>query len=153
MSLSYAIEHASSNTTESLTISVAEKSTMTLQSTQVDPKTGRTTATYLISSGDVNHPAYVIYVADPVLNAAKTRYASVTFKTWATQTDSVTGAVLWYPVQSTVSFVIANGAPVQLADFSKFINCAMSYTYASVTSGAKDTAWLQSLLFGNPAVK
>lgn len=153
MTLSYGIDHVSSNTTESITTVLADKTTMVLVSSDVDVKTGRATATYVLATGDPNHPAQVIFAVDPVVNSNKSRYGSVTFKTWSTQTDSVTGVVTYWPVQATMSFVIQNGAPVQLADFNKLIAAVFSYTFASASSGTRDTAWLQDLLFGSPQVK
>jgi len=153
MSISYGIDHVSSNPTESVTVSVAEKSTMALLTTRTDAKTGRITTVYIIGSGDTNHPATVTYTVDPVSNSAKTRYGSCTVQTWATQTDSITGIKTLWPIQATVSFVITNGSPVQLTDFNQLIACVYSYTYASVSAGVRDTAYLQDLLFGNPTVK
>jgi hypothetical protein len=153
MTITYGIDHVSANSTESVTVLIAEKSTMTFSSVKTDPKTGRITTTYLIGSGDANHPAYVVYIADPVSPGVKTRYGSVTIQTWATQTDSVTGIETWWPIQATTSFVITNGSPVQLADFNKLVAAVFSQTYASVASGVRDTAWVQNLLFGNPTVK
>jgi len=153
MSLSYAITHASGNTTESVTLSVAEKTSMVLTGHDTDPKTGRVSATYVLSSGDPTHPATVRYSLDPVSVNGKSRYASVTFQTWATQTDSVSGLVTWFPIQVTMSFVIAGGAPVQLADLMQLAACGFSYTYASVAGGVRDTVWLQDILFGSPTVK
>nr|QDH87789.1 MAG: hypothetical protein H1Bulk28FD40_000002 [Leviviridae sp.] len=150
MSLSYEITHVSANSTESVTTLVADKSGRVFTNVDSDPKTGRITATYTLASGDVNHPATVEYAVDPIALGAKNRYGSVTFRTWNTVTDSVSGEIKWWPIQATVSFVIASGAPVQLADFNKLIACAFSYTYASVASGVRDTAWLQNLLFGSP---
>lgn len=152
MSHSYEITHASSNTTESVTLSVADKTGMVLANIDADPKSGRITSTYILASGDVAHPATVQYSVDPVKGDGKTRYGSVTFRTWATDTDSISGAIVWYPVQATVSFVIPDGAPVQLADFMKLIAVVFSYTYKAVASGARDTAWAQNLLLGGSAM-
>lgn len=152
MSLSYEITHVSSNSTESVTTLVAEKSTMVEKSEVVD-KSGRITKTYVIGSGDVNHPANVRYVIDPPAAGIESRYGSVTFTTWVTQTDSVTGEITWWPIQATMSFVVQDGSPVQLADFDKLVAAVFSYTYLSVASGVRDTTWLQTLLFGSPAVK
>jgi len=152
MTISYEITHVSSNSTESVTTSIADKTGKVFTNVQADPKTGRITSTYTLNSGDVTHPATLRYSVDPVDLSAigKTRYASITFNTWATQTDSVTGLITWFPVQATVSFVLPQGAPVQLADLNKLIAVIFSYTYASVSSGVRDTAWLQDLLFGAP---
>jgi len=150
MTLSYAIDHVSSNSTESVTTIVADKSGRVSTQLDSDPKTGRNTSVYTLSSGDPNHPATITYSVDPPSQDAKTRYGSITFRTWCTQTDSVTGIVTWWPIQATISFVITNGAPVQLADFNKLIAAIFSYSYASVSSGVRDTVWLQNLLFGSP---
>lgn len=151
MTISYGIDHVSGNSTESVTTIVAEKDTLVLVAPDKDPKSGRISATYSVGSGDVNHPATLDVAIDPVV-IGKSRYGTFTFKTWATQTDSVTGIVTYWPVQATVSFNIGAGAPVQLADFNKLIAAAFSYTYASVTAGVRDTAWLQKLLYGSPTV-
>jgi len=153
MSLSYAITHVSGNTTESVTTTVAEKSTMVAKSNVTDPKTGRITETYVIGSGNNNYPANVRYVIDPPAGGDSSRYGSITITTWVTQTDSVTGDITYWPIQATMSFVIQDGSPVQLSDFNQLIAAAFSYTYASVSGGVRDTAWLQNLLFGSPVVK
>jgi hypothetical protein len=153
MTLSYEITHVSSNSAESVSTLIAEKTTMSLKSNVTDPKSGRITATYILGSGDSNHPATVRYVVDPPASGITNRYGSVTVNTWATQTDSITGIVTWYPIQATMSFVIVDGSPVQLADFNKLIAAAYSYTYLSQASGVRDTTWLQTLLYGSPQVK
>ena len=152
MSLSYEITHVSSLSTESVTLSVPEKSAMVLQSSDTDPKTGRNVATYSIDTGDVSHPANVVISVDPLSAGGKTRYGSIVFKTWATQTNSITGEVDYWPVQASVSFVLASDAPVQLTDFMKLLGAAFAFTYASVTTGARDTVWANKLLFGSPVV-
>jgi len=152
MTQTLAIDLVSSASTESVTTVIAPKSSMTPGGSSTDPKTGRVTTIYNIASSDGIHVATVRYQVDPIAAGAKTRYGSVTFSTWVTSSDSVTGIITWFPIQATVSFVIQNGSPVVLADFNKLIAATFSFAYASVSSGTRDTAYLQRLLLGSATV-
>jgi hypothetical protein len=152
MALSYAVDHANAST-ESVNVEVAAKSELTLVSTDVDPKTGAVTSTYLLASGDANFPSYVTYRAEQQTRGGKSvRRVSMTFSTWATETDSVTGVVRHEPLNGTYSFVVPMAYTVELADMDDFIGNCFSFLYASVSAGARSTTYLQKLLYGAPQV-
>jgi len=152
MSLSYAIDHAVAST-ESVNVEVAAKSELTLVSTDIDPKTGAVISTYLLASGDANFPSNVTYRAEQQTRGGKTvRRVSMTFSTWATETDSVTGIVRHEPVTGTYSFVVPMAYTVELADMDDFIGNCFSFLYSSVSAGARTTTYLQKLLYGAPQV-
>jgi hypothetical protein len=152
MSLSYALDHVSAST-ESVLVELAAKSELTLISTDTDVKTGAVVSTYTLASGDTQFPAYVTYRAE--IQSRKTgviRRISMTFDTWATQTDSVTGVIDRLPISASFAMNIPQGFTVELADIDDFIGVAFSFLFASQSSGARSTTYLSKLLYGAPQV-
>jgi hypothetical protein len=153
MSLSYSIDHLSTSI-EDVSIEVAAKSEMTLQGTGPDPKTGDQVSTYVLASGDNSFPATVVYRAGVQTRAGSPiRRISMTFGTWATKADSVTGVDVKLPLVATVSFNIPADMTVEVADMDDLIGNLFSFLYLSVTTKVRDTTWLQKLLYGVPQVK
>jgi hypothetical protein len=152
MSISYDITHVET-TTESVDVEVAQKTDMVLQSTFTDPKTGEITSTYVLANGDNSYQANVIYRNGlQTRQNAPIRRFSVTFTTWATSTDSVSGVVVHKPITGSMNFTIPADLTVETADMDAFIGNLVSYLYESVSAGARDTSWLEKLLFGIPQV-
>jgi len=151
VSITYSIDHVASST-EAVNVEVAAKSEMTRQSTVVDPKTGDVLSTYVLSSGDNAYPATVTYrIQNQGSSSNPTRRAVMTFSTWATSDDGL-GTVIKKPLSGSISFVVPANLTVELADMDDFIGNLFSFLYASVTTGARSTAWLQKFLFGVPEV-
>lgn len=152
MTISYSLDHVSSST-EVVNVELAAKSEMTLRSTSVDPKTGETTSVYVLASGDMNYPATVTYrtAIQNRANGAKRRI-SMTFSTWAVQTDSVTGEEVRKEISTSISLLVPGDLTLELADIDDLIGVAFSFMYASVSSGARNTGYLQKLLYGVPQV-
>lgn len=153
MSITYSIDHVSTSV-EDVSVEIAAKSEMTLQSTDVDPKTGEVVSVYVLASGDNSFPAYVT-LRSSIQNRASgaIRRASMTFSTWATAADGVSGIDTKKPFSGTVSFNIPADMTVEVADMDDFIGNLFSYLYLSVTTKVRDTTWLQKLLYGIPQVK
>jgi len=148
MTLTYEITHAVASV-EDVSIEVAPKSEMTLQSTTTDPKTGEVASRYVLASGDVNHPADITYrSALQTRGGALIRRITVTFSTWATSTDSVTGIVVYKPVQASFSMNIPVDMTTELADIDDFLGTTFSFLYASVSVKVRNTGYLQKLLYG-----
>jgi hypothetical protein len=148
MTVSFSIDHLSTSV-EDVSVEVAAKSEMILQSSDVDPKTGDVTSTYVLASGDNAFPATVIYRTSLQKRAgAAVRRLSMTFNTWSVSTDSVTGIVVRKPLSATVSFVIPADMTVEVADMDDLVGNLFSFLYLSVTTKVRDTAWLQKLLYG-----
>jgi hypothetical protein len=148
MTVSFSIDHLSTSV-EDVSVEVAAKSEMILQSSDVDPKTGDVTSTYVLASGDNAFPATVIYRTSLQKRAgAAVRRLSMTFNTWSVSTDSVTGIVIRKPLSATVSFVIPADMTVEVADMDDLVGNLFSFLYLSVTTKVRDTAWLQKLLYG-----
>ena len=152
MSLSYAIDHVVTST-ESVNVEVAAKSEMTLVSTDIDPKSGDVISTYVLASGDVAFSATIIYrIATQSRAGGTIRRISATFSTWATETDSVTGAINRKPINSTFSLNIPADMTVELADVMQLLGNCFSFLYPSVAAGVRNTGYLQKLLYGSPQV-
>lgn len=153
MALSYSLDHVPSST-ESVLVEVAAKTEMTLQSNTTDQKTGEQTCVYVLASGDMNFPATVTY-RSAIQNRSdgKKRRVSMTFSTWATTTDSVAGTDSKKEISSTISLLLPADATIELADVDDLIGVTFSWMYLSQSSGARDTTWLQKLLYGVPQVK
>jgi len=151
MSHTYSIDHANAST-ESVLVEVAEKSYMTLQSTDVDPKTGDILSTYVLATGDASYPATVTYrVQNQTQRGKPVRRIVVTLNTWATDDDGL-GLVLKEPISSSFSMVIPASFTIELADLDDFIGNMFSFLYASQSAGARNTGYLQKLLYGVPQV-
>lgn len=153
MTLTYSLDHVPS-TTESVAVEVAAKSEMTLQSNSTDPKTGEQTCVYVLASGDMNFPATVTYrIGLQNRSDGKKRRVSMTFSTWATVADSVTGIDTKKEISSTFSMLLPADVTIELADVDDLIGTTFSWLYLSQSAGARDTTWLQKLLYGVPQVK
>jgi len=153
MTVTYSIDHVASSV-EDVSVEVAAKSEMTLQSTFTDPKTGDVTSTYVLASGDGNYPATVSYRSSvQSRSTGAIRRISMTFSTWATAADSVTGIDTKKPISVTTSFNIPADMTIELADMDDLIGNSFSLLFLSVTTKVRDTTWLQKLLYGIPQVK
>jgi len=153
MTISYAIDHLSTSV-EDVSVEVAAKSEMTLQSTTTDPKTGEVTSTYVLASGDNGFPAFVTYRAS-VQNRASgsVRRLSMTLSTWATKSDSVSGTDEKKNLSIGVTITVPSDMTIEVSDVDDLIGNAFSFLYLSVTAKVRDTSWLQKLLYGIPQVK
>jgi len=153
MSLTYSIDHVVTSV-EDVSVEVAPKSELTLRQVTTDPKTGEISAEYVLASGNDNYPAVVTYrtVLQRRNNALKRRI-SMTFQTWATTADSVTGIDVKKEISGTMSMILPPDATLELADLDDFLGNVFSYMYLSVTTKVRDTTWLQKLLYGIPQVK
>lgn len=153
MSITYSIDHIATSV-EDVSVEVAAKSEMTLQSTSTDPKTGEVVSTYVLASGDNSFPATVTF-RNSVQNRnnGAIRRVSMQFSTWATSSDSVTGIDTKKPFIGSVAFNIPADMTVEVADMDDFIGNLFSFLYLSVTTKVRDTTWLQKLLYGVPQVK
>lgn len=152
MSITYSIDHVST-TVEDVSVEVAAKTEMTLQSTDVDPKTGDVTSIYVLASGDNSFPANITYRSSIQSRAGGSiRRVSMTFSTWATQSDSVSGTDTKKPFSGTVSFNMPADMTIEVADMDDFIGNLFSFLYLSVSTKVRNTTWLQKLLYGVPQV-
>lgn len=153
MTLTYSIDHAQTNV-ESVNIEVPEKTSMVLQGTSTDPKTGEIVSTYVISTGDNAFPATVVYRGSLQNRATgQIRRLSVTFNSWAVKSDSVAGVDTRKPISGTISFNVPADITIETADMDDFIGNLFSFLYLSVSAGARDTTWIAKLLYGVPQVK
>ena len=153
MTITYSLDHVST-TVEDVSVEVADKSNLVLQSTSTDPKTGDVTSIYVVSTGDNAYPAYVTYrVAVQKRAAGVIRRMSMTFDTWAVKSDSVTGIDTREPISGTISINAPANMTIETADLDDFIGNLFSFLYDSVTVKARNTTWLSKLLFGVPQVK
>lgn len=151
MPITYTIDHISSST-ESVLVETAPKSEMVSQGTVVDPKTGAKTTSYSLASGDSAYPGVVEYRVEaqnrggfPILRV------SMTFKTWATSDDGL-GTVVKRPLVSTFAVNLPADLTIELADFDDLIGNVFSFLYASQSAGARNTGYIQRLLYGSPTV-
>jgi len=153
MSLTYSIDHALTSV-EDVSVEVADKANMVFQGNKTDPKTGEISASYVVSNGDNSYPATVTY-RSVVQNRASgpVRRISMTFDTWATRSDSVSGLDTKKSLSGTISVNMPADITVETADMDDFIGNLFSYLYLSVTTKVRDTTWLGKLLFGIPQVK
>jgi len=152
MTVSNTIDHAPS-TTESVLVAAAPKSEMTLQSVVSDPKTGEIAATYVLASGDFRYPATVVFRSAIQTRATGSkRRISMTYSTWATSTDSISLSETKREISTSVSMLIPADTTLELDDLDVLLSTAYSFMYAQVTSGVRNTAWLQKLVFGLPEV-
>jgi len=153
MSITYSIDHVPTSV-EDVSVEVAAKSEMTLRQVSTDPKTGEISAEYVLASGDDNYPATITYRT--VLqrrNSALKRRISMTFQTWATASNSVSGEDTKKEISGTVSMILPSEMTLELADLDDFLGNIFSMMYLSVTTKVRDTTWLQKLLYGIPQVK
>jgi hypothetical protein len=153
MTVTTVISAVTGASTESVTTPVADKTNLVLVSSDIDPKTGRTTAIYTLSGADAGYPITLTVNSDPSGPGVKSRYCSMTFRTWVKQSSDVTDITTRWPIQVSVSFVVTGDAPLLLADLNTLVGVAFSYSYLSVAAGVRDTTWLAKLLSGSPQVK
>jgi hypothetical protein len=148
MSLTYTIDHAVA-TVEDVSVEVADKASLALQST-IEDTAGGVVSTYVINAGDPTYPATVVYRSALVLPKGKPPYrrASVTLNSWARVADSVTGLDKLSPIQATISINIPQEFPVELADLNVFLGNLYSFTYPSVSTKLRATTTLSKLMFG-----
>lgn len=152
MTITYSIDHLSTSV-EDVSVEVAAKSEMTLQSTTTDPKTGEVVSTYVLASGDNSYPANVTYrVALQKRSDGMIRRLSVTFSTWATSADDVTGVTTKKPLSGTISFNVPADMTIEVADMDDMLGNLFSFAYLSVTTKVRSTAWLAKFLYGIPQV-
>lgn len=152
MTITYSLDHVNSST-ESVNVEVAAKSELTLQSTDVDPKTGEVVSTYILASGDNAYPAYVTFRSGiQNRNSGSVRRISMTFSTWAVATDDVAQTVTRKPISATAAFNVPADMTIEVGDFDDFIGNAFSFLYASVGTGARNTGYITKLLYGAPQV-
>lgn len=155
MSKSYVLEHCAS-ATESVLVETAAKSEMTRTFQGVDPTdpTGQTQMTeYTLNSGDSAYPATVTYRnVTRAKGGDAVRRFSLTFQTWATETESVTGEVRRKPVSAQINFSLPVSFSVELADLDDMLGNLFSFMYASQSSGARATGYLSVLQFGGTQV-
>lgn len=152
MSLSYTIDHVVT-TTEAVNIEVAAKSELTLISTDVDAKSGDVVSTYILASGDAQFPAYVSYrISAQSRGGSPVRRIQVSFNTWASETDSVTGIIVRKPVSGSIALTVPADLTLELADVMQLAGNLFSFLYPSVSSSVRSTAYLSKLLYGAPQV-
>jgi len=153
MALSYSLDHITTSV-EDVSVEVAAKSEMILQSTVADPKTGEVVSTYVLASGDNGFPATITY-RNSIQNRSggSVRRLSMTLSTWATVSDSVSGTDTKKSISGTISFLIPADITIEVADMDDFIGNLFSFLYLSVTAKVRDTTWIQKLLYGVPQVK
>lgn len=153
MTITYSLDHVASSV-EDVSVEVAAKSEMTLQSTSTDPKTGETSSVYSLASGDNAYLAIVTYRNSVQnLNKGSVRKMSVTLSSWATATDDVANTVTKKPIFATAVYTVPADMTIETSDMDDLIGNLFSFHYLSVTSKVRDTTWLQKLLFGVPQVK
>jgi hypothetical protein len=151
MSHSYAIEHAPGGTTESVLIEVSEKADFSLTfGPAPDPlNKNAIISIYTLANGDQTYPATVTYRVEAIKRDGKlVRRLSMTYDTWATDTDSVTGDVAREPISMTWSANVPTTFSVEVADFDDMLGNFFNFLYASQSSGARATTYISKLLFG-----
>jgi hypothetical protein len=153
MTVTTVVSQVTGNSTESVTILVADKTNLVLVSSDINPTTKRATAIYAISDADPGYPVTLTVVSDPLGPGTKERYASLALRTWITRTSDVTDITEHWPIQTNISFVVSGDAPLSLAMLEDLFEAIYSYTYLSVAAGVKDTTWLAKLLVGAPQIK
>jgi hypothetical protein len=148
----YSLDHVAT-ATESVLVETAAKSELTLISTTTDPKTGAVTSNYVLASGDDAYPATVSYrVENQTRGGNPVRRVSMTFSTWAADYNDVDGITTRKPVVASFSFVLPADLTIELADMDDLIGNAFSFLFASQSAGARNTGYLQKLLYGVPQV-
>jgi hypothetical protein len=155
MSMSYTIDHAvlRSVTNQSVLMAISAKSELALQLLTDDPKTGEISASYILTSGDPAFPAVVTFRCSPQKRKGKAvKRLSVTFDTWAVQTDSVSGIVTREEVSSSVTAIVPAVFTVEVDDVVDLIENCFSFLYPSVAAGVIDTSYVGKLLYGVPRV-
>lgn len=152
MTITYSIDHTP-DTSESMNAEIAPKSEMTLVSTDVDPKTGEVTSTYVLASGDNGYPATVVYRTSIQKRATGAiRRMSMTFSTWATASNSVDGVDTKKPISASVNINVPADMTIEVTDLSTMVGNAFSFLYPSIAAGVRNNSWLQKLLYGVPQV-
>jgi hypothetical protein len=150
MSHTFSIDHTPS-TTEAVNVEVAPKTEFTIlpPSKQI----GDYATAYQLASGDNAYPSIVTYRSEIITSGGKpVRRISVTFQSWAVDANSVSGEDHREMITSTQTLYVPASFTVELADLDDFLGNAFSFWYPSVSSGARNTGWLQSLLYGTTEV-
>jgi hypothetical protein len=149
MTLSYSIDHLST-TVEDVSVEVAAKSEMTLQSTSV--KDGKTTTIYRLASGSDVFPAYVTYSSEIQTRKGmgSVRNVVIEFSTWATMADSVSGIDTKRPLSAVFVLNLPADMTIEVADLDDLIGNCFSFLYPSVTTKVRSTTWLQNFIYGIP---
>jgi hypothetical protein len=151
MSTTFSLDHVNAST-EAVNVEVAPKSEFVSQGTTIDPKTGARITMYTIGSGDSAYLATVEYrIEEQTRGGAQVRRVTMTFKTWATSDDGL-GTVVKRPISGQFAIVCPTDITLELADLDDFIGNCFSFLYASVSSGARNTSYLNNLLYGSTKV-
>lgn len=152
MTITYALDHVAS-TTESVNVEVAPKSELALVRTYTDKTSDEVVSEYRIASGDELYPSTVAFrYGLQTRKGSEARRISMTFYTWATKTDSVTGEVSHEPISSTIQLLLPGRMTIEVGDLDDLLGNTLSFMYPSVSSGARSTVYLQALLFGRTQV-
>lgn len=147
MTLTYSIDHLSTSV-EDVSVEVAAKSEMTLNGTGPD-QSGTMASVYTLASGDNAYPSTVTYRSSVVTRRGSTvRQISLTFSTWATKADSVSGLDTKENLIASINLSVPATMTVETADVDDLVGNLFSFLYPSVTTKVRSTAWLQKLLYG-----
>lgn len=149
MSLTYTIDNVG-GTAADVSVHRLDDSTFQHKGTTIDPKTGNTVSTYVIPSGDPNHPTTITVrtQSDPRnVNGNGVRRSSITLSSWARIVDSDSSE----PVLQPISMVLAMNVPMigmEVDDLSNMVANLFGLSYMTLTSKVRDTANLNKLQFG-----
>jgi hypothetical protein len=147
MTLSFTIDHTVASV-EDVSVEVAAKSELT-RSSQINRADGTVGTVYYLASGDNSFPATVTYESQvQKRQAGQVRRLAITFRTWAVETDSVSGLDRRVPISAQLSFLIPADMTIEVADLNVLLGNMFSFAYSGVSSKLRNTAWLQKLLYG-----
>lgn len=151
MTITYSLEHVS-GTTESTLVQPPVRSEMTLVSTYTD-KDGGAVAKYVLASGDNAFPAFVTFMTSlQNKNGVRVRRIEVKLESWALKENSVDSSQVRAPIQGSIVLILPALMTIEVGDLAEFVGNLFGYTYPSISSGARSTSWLQTLLYGSPKV-
>lgn len=137
-----------STTTTSVNVPRISTVGLSLVGSNTDAKTGISTSTYRLASGDSRYPLTLIF---KVQDQGGVRRCSVKVQTYVAVTDSVTGGIEYSPIDAIVAFNCPS-VLLDLADVATLLGNTFGFLLGTVTTGTPDWKQASNLLFGVPAI-
>lgn len=136
MSLSYDIPGITGLSGVDVTVKALDQ-TKLVHKRQIQNQDGSYTDLYQMSTSDPAYPITVEVRVSPAKNRLRT--FQITLKTWATITESITGAVIYRQIRKWNGIELPADVTIEVADLAVLYMADFALTYKSVTTKVPDT--------------
>jgi hypothetical protein len=145
MSLSYDIL-GTPGTAADVSLHQLDQTKLVWVGAKTDPD-GSTVNTYIMNDSDPAYPVTVT-IRTQTDNKARQRKFTLVLNTWARSTDSVSGALVYRPIQTGFFDAVPTDVSVEAADLSALWANCFGLTFKTLTSKVRDTSIVADALFG-----